>query len=68
MTQKQIKAVSAKLELFIPESDLKKIKQSKNPLRTKTFKAYSELLLDIIKKLDISEIEKKEKSSEISLD
>lgn len=48
-----VKALSVELKLMIPEKDLNKIKQSKNPLRTKTFKTYAELLVSVIKKLEM---------------
>lgn len=51
--QKKIRAVQAQLNMIIPESDLNKIKKLKNPMRSKVFKTYAELLLDVIKGIDI---------------
>ena len=51
--QEKIRAVQARLNLTIPESDLNKIKKLKNPMRSKVFKTYAELLLSAIKKIDI---------------
>lgn len=51
--QKKIRAIQAQLNLMIPETDLNKIKKLKNPMRSKVFKTYAELLLNVIKKLDI---------------
>ena len=51
--QKKIRAIQAQLNMIIPESDLNKIKKLKNPMRSKVFKTYVELLLDVIKGIDI---------------
>jgi hypothetical protein len=54
--QKKIRAVQAQLNLMIPETDLNKIKKLKNPMRSKIFKTYAELLLSVIKKIDIDSL------------
>lgn len=54
--QKKIRAVQAQLNLIIPESDLNKIKELKNPMRSKVFKTYAELLLNVIKGIDTTEL------------
>lgn len=53
--QKSIKALSVNLRLLIPESDLNKIKQLKNPFKSKVFRTYSGLLLNTIKSLEMPE-------------
>lgn len=54
--QKKIRAIQAQLNLMIPETDLNKIKKLKNPMRSKVFKTYAELLLSVIKKIDINNL------------
>ncbi|MBQ2350069.1 MAG: hypothetical protein II393_02215 [Cytophagales bacterium] len=54
--QKKIRAVQAQLNLMIPEADLNKIKKLKNPMKSKVFRTYAELLLGVIKGIDINDI------------
>ena len=54
--QKKIRAVQAQLNMIIPESDLNKIKKLKNPMRSKVFRTYAELLLSVIKGMDINSL------------
>lgn len=53
---KKVKAIQANLHLTILEKDLLKIKKMKNPEKSKVFKQYSDLLLTVLKKMDLSDI------------
>lgn len=50
------RGITAQLRLLILEDDLNKIKKLKNPERSKVFKQYSNLLLNVLKNIEVPKI------------
>lgn len=50
------RGITAQLRLLILEDDLNKIKKLKNPERSKVFKQYSNLLLNVLKNIEVPNI------------
>lgn len=51
--ERKTKGITANLKLLILEDDLKKIKSLKYPEKSKVFKQYSDLLLNVIKNIEV---------------
>ena len=67
---KKVKAIQTTLNLVMLKDDLIKIQKCKNPYKSKVFRQYADMLLKVLKNVNISDIIAKDKivSENISRD